>query len=43
MKLGCIVYIPLPAMLRTGFHRKNVQRKPDVDISFDEILMLFMN
>jgi hypothetical protein len=45
MKIGCVVYVPLPAMLRPGFQqcRKNLLGKPDVNISIDEFLMLYMN
>jgi hypothetical protein len=45
MKIGCVVYVPLPAVLRPWYQqwRKNLHDKPDVDIPFDDFLMLFMN
>jgi hypothetical protein len=45
MKIGCIVYVPLPAMLKPWYQlwRKNPHGKPDVDIPFDDYLVLFMN
>ena len=39
MKIGCIAYVPLPAMLKPINRRK----RPESDASKEDFLVLFMN
>jgi hypothetical protein len=44
-KIGCVVYVPLPSLLRPWYQqwRKTLHGKPDVDMPFEDSLMIFMN
>jgi hypothetical protein len=39
MKIGCIVYVPLPAMLKPFYAKK----KQESDNPIEDVLVLFMN
>jgi|WetSurMetagenome_2_1015567.scaffolds.fasta_scaffold94349_1 hypothetical protein len=45
VKIGCMVYLRLPAMLAACDQqaRKNLHEAPDVGVSLDGLLVLFMN
>ena len=45
MKIGCIVYVQLPAMLRPCYQLswRYLQKKSDNDDAKDSLLVLFMN
>jgi hypothetical protein len=45
MKIGCIVYVQLPAMLKPCYRqfRKDLRKEPDDGVLSDGLLVLFLN
>jgi hypothetical protein len=45
MKIGCVVYVQLPAMLRPCGEKslKILRRESEIVVPLDDLLVLFMN